>query len=195
MKYAFILFGLLCLGAHSPMGHGAKVADVKFTPQLFESSLHPKMVLNGASLRELYLLVDSYAGALYLEQPSQVPTDILNSYQHKRMVFHILMKKVSARRIANALSEALVLNITEQAHNRLHGDIQRFLGFFDGSLLQGDEVIFHYVPSKGTLVTVSDEDKGWIMGHEFMNALLKVWIGEHPVSREFKEQILGKSPD
>ena len=46
----------------------------------------------GAALRELYLLVETYAGALYLEEPSQDASTVINSQQHKKMVFHVLMK-------------------------------------------------------------------------------------------------------
>ena len=185
---------LFCLAIcwQSPCSQALNVADVSFSPTLYESALHPKMRLNGAALRELYLLVDSYAGALYLENPSNKPGQITQSQQHKRMIFHVLMKRVSARRIGNALREALLLNLTEQQHSDLQQDINTFLSFFEGSLHKGDEVVFHYVPNKGTLVSISQQKKGWILGKLFMDAFLQVWIGQHPVSREFKEKILGK---
>lgn len=181
---------LLCWQSSSSLA--LKIADVSFTPTLYETPLHPKMHLNGAAMRELYLLVDSYAGALYLENTSNKSGQITESQQHKRMIFHVLMKKVSARRIGNALREALLLNLGKQQHSNLQEDINTFLNFFEGSLHEGDKVVFHYVPNKGTLVSISQQKKGWILGKPFMDALLQVWIGQHPVSREFKEKILGK---
>lgn len=190
-KVTRILFCLVICW-QSPSSQGLKIADVTFNPTLYETALHPKMRLNGAALRELYLLVDSYAGALYLEHPSNRAGQITQSQQHKRMIFHVLMKKVSARRIGNALREALLLNLTEQQHQELQQDIKTFLSFFEGNLHKGDEVVFHYVPNKGTLVSISQQTKGWISGQGFMDAFLQVWIGQHPVSRDFKEKILGK---
>ena len=188
---AILIWLALCSALLSHTSYGLQVADVSFSPTLYEGSLHPKMQLNGAALRELYLLVDSYAGALYLEAPSKLPANIINSDQHKRMVFHVLMKKVSARRIGNALREALLLNISPAEHSELQADINTFLSFFEGNIHKGQEVVFHYVPNKGTHVSINEQEKGWILGKSFMDAFLKVWIGQHPVSREFKEQILG----
>jgi hypothetical protein len=81
----------------SPSVFALQVSDADFPNILPASTNQPELTLNGAALRELYLLVDSYAGALYLEQKSQDAETIINSNQHKKMLFHVLMKRVSAR--------------------------------------------------------------------------------------------------
>lgn len=168
-----------------------EVADINLSEVVPATAERPELHLNGASLRELYLLIETYVGALYLEKPSSDPQEILNSQTHKRMVFHVMMKKVGARRIANALQEALVMNITKEEHKALGDEIQQMLSYFDGKMHRGEESYFDYIPSVGTRVTVNNEVKGIIPGQDFYRALLSIWIGENPVGRTFKEDILG----
>lgn len=184
------LFSLLLLCC-AQFSQAQVVADVDFPQNLPANTLHPKMKLNGAALRELYLLVDTYVGALYLENPSHSASQVIASEQHKTMIFHVLLKKVSARRLSNALQEALLLNLSKQQHHDLQNDINTMLSYFSGNLKKNQRVIFHYTPNRGTQVTVAGKVKGLISGNKFYKAMLKVWIGKSPVSRSFKENILG----
>lgn len=173
------------------LSHGLQVSDAEFSPTLPAIQGTPELQLNGASLRELYLLVETYAGALYLENTSKEPATIIHSNQHKKMVFHVLMKKVSARRLSNALSEALVLNISKEQHSQIQPAIDQMLSYFKGNLKTGDRVEFNYAPNIGTQVVIGGVPQGIIKGKEYFDSMLKVWVGENPVSRNFKDDILG----
>lgn len=179
------------LSALSMSSQALNVANIEVSDELAATDETPSLKLNGAALRELYLLIETYVGALYLESPSADPQVIINSQQHKRMEFHVLMKKVSARRLSNALHEALLLNISKQEHKQLQPAIETMLSFFEGNLRAGDKVVFEYQPGLGTKVQIGKSLKGTIAGKDFYSAMLKIWVGESPVSREFKEQILG----
>ena len=61
-----------------------------------------------------------------------------------------------------------------------------------GKLVEGDETVFHYIPNVGTQIFIKDDYQTTIKGKAFFDALLKVWIGDVPVSRDFKTQILGR---
>ncbi|MFY0642395.1 MAG: chalcone isomerase family protein [Bermanella sp.] len=167
------------------------VADVDLSEVVPANAERPELHLNGASLRELYLLIETYVGALYLEKPSTDPQEILDSQTHKRMVFHVMLKKVGARRIANALQEALVMNISKDQHKELSDEIEQMLSYFNGKMHRGEESYFDYYPGKGTQVIINNEVKGLIPGKDFYRAMLSIWIGENPVGRTFKEDILG----
>jgi len=171
--------------------HAYTVADVNMPEVVPATAERPELRLNGASLRELYLLVETYVGALYLENPSTDPQAIMNSESHKRMVFHVMLKRVGARRIANALQEALVVNISEEEHKRLTKQLEQMLSYFDGKMHAGEQAVFDYLPGKGTRVTINNEVKGIIPGKDYFKAMLSIWIGENPVGRDFKEDILG----
>lgn len=167
------------------------VDGVDFSEVVPANAERPELKLNGASLRELYLLIETYVGALYLENPSTDAQAILDSEEHKRMVFHVMMKKVGARRIANALQEALVMNVTKEEHKKLSKEIDQMLSYFDGKMHRGEEAIFDYIPGKGTQITINNQVKGVIPGKDYFRAMLSIWIGENPVGRTFKDDVLG----
>jgi hypothetical protein len=171
------------------------VSDVQLPNVVPANAERPELKLNGASMRALYLLIETYVGALYLEEQSTDPKAIMNSDTHKRMVFHVMLKKVGARRIASALQEALILNLTEEEHVGLSDELAQMLGYFTGKMHAGDESIFDYIPSVGTRITINNEVKGIIPGKEYFTAMLAIWIGENPVGRTFKEDVLGLNVD
>ena len=193
LKLSVVLMFSLLTGVFA---QAATVAEVTFSETLPATDSHPKLVLNGASVREIYLLLESYVGALYLEKPAHSAQEIFNDTTgHKRMVFHSLMRKVGARRIASALQEALVVNITKAEHEELTDEIALMLSFFEGKIHRGEETWFDYIPGQGTQVTVNGIIKGIIPGELFFRSMLAIWIGENPVSREFKDDILGLGQD
>ena len=167
------------------------IADVTLQDTVPATKERPELVLNGAALREMYFLVKTYVGALYLEEHSEDPETILTSDTHKRMVFVTMLKKVSARRIANALQEALVVNLSEAEHKALGGELDQMLSYFDGKMYEGQETLFDYIPGKGTRITMNGKVKGIIPGSAYFQAMLSIWIGQTPVGRNFKESVLG----
>ena len=180
----------LLLATYSAQAY--QVSDLEVSEVVPATAERPELKLNGAALRELYLLIESYVGSLYLEKPSTSAQEILDdNTTHKRMVFHTMIKKVGARRIANALQEALVLNITEEEHQELQDEVGQMLGYFQGKMHRGDETWFDFIPGKGTVVTINGQEQGIIQGDLFFRALLSIWIGENPVGRDFKNEILG----
>jgi hypothetical protein len=191
MKKLIIVTFIFCSALFASSTHAYSVSDVALPEVVPANAERPELRLNGASLRELYLLIKSYVGALYLEEHSTDPQAILNSETHKRMVFHVMMKRVGARRIANALQEALVVNLTEDEHRDLTKELDQMLSYFNGKMHAGEEAVFDYIPGTGTRVTINDEVKGIIPGKKYFKAMLSIWIGENPVGRSFKEDILG----
>ncbi len=171
--------------------HAHTVSGVELKEIVPATSERPELVLNGAALRELYLLIKSYVGALYVENPSNDPIALLESETHKRMVFHVMMKRVSARRIGNALQEAMVLNLNQQEHKALSKDLDKMVSLFEGKMHKNEEAIFDYLPGKGTRITINGKVMGFIPGKDYFNAMLSMWLGENPVGRTFKEEILG----
>lgn len=191
LKTSWMTLILACLSLSSLNTQAYSVSDVELPDVIPANAERPELKLNGASLREMYLLVKTYVGALYLEQPSSDPAEIMESETHKRMVFHVMMKRVGARRIANALQEALVVNLTEKEHEALTPQLKQMLNYFDGKMRAGEEAIFDYLPGKGTRITINNEVKGIIKGKDYFKAMLAIWVGENPVGRDFKQDVLG----
>jgi len=191
MKLLPLSLALLFLMFIFSSTHAHTVAGVELRETVPATAERPELKLNGAALRELYLLIKSYVGALYVEQPSNDAKALLASETHKRMVFHVMMKRVSARRIANALQEAMVLNLSEEEHKALSKDLDKMVSLFEGKMHKDEQAFFDYLPGKGTRITINGEVKGFIAGKDYFNAMLSMWVGENPVGRTFKEEILG----
>lgn len=183
---------LLSLILLSPFTQAHKIDDIEIPNLIPATDQRPELKLNGAALRELYLLIKSYVGSLYLEHPNHSAEAILNDTRsHKRMVFHVRMKRVGARRIASALQDALIVNLSDAQHEALKDNLAQMLNFFDGKMHRGDEAIFDFIPNVGTRISINDEVKGIIPGDLYFQSMMTIWIGEHPVGRDFKKSILG----
>jgi hypothetical protein len=161
-------------------------------PQVIPAtSQHAELKLNGASMRILYGVVDTYIGKLYVEHPLTDANKLIAANEYKRMVFQIVMKRISGRRIAKAMYEALQLNVTPEEATHLEQRLQLLVTMFDSSLKKGQESYVEWVPEQGTRVVLSGDVKGIIPGKDLYDAIMRIWIGENPVGSTFKRQVLG----
>ncbi|MEH6344211.1 MAG: chalcone isomerase family protein [Bermanella sp.] len=190
LPFTLVLSFITSLLVWSPV-NAYTIEGVTLNETIPATEERPELVLNGAALREMYFLVKTYVGALYLEEPNEDAQAIIASETHKRMIYTTLLKKVSARRIANALQEALVVNLTADEHKNLNKELAQMLSYFDGKVYEGEETIFDYIPGKGTRITMNGVVKGIIPGEDYFKAMLSMWIGKTPVGRNFKESVLG----
>ncbi|PID41757.1 MAG: hypothetical protein CSB48_13395 [Proteobacteria bacterium] len=189
MRSSFIY--LLVLLLVSSGSQARTISDIDLAEEIRMDAGGPALNLNGAALRRTHMIIRTYVGGLYLENPTSNETRIIESDQHKRMLFHVLLKRVTARKIARALREALVVNITREEQARLEPQIKQFLSIFKGKLHKNDEVSIDYIPGLGTKVSIAGVEKGVIPGKRFSDALLSMWVGNEPVSDSFKNNILG----
>lgn len=192
------LFGAFLL-AHSFIAQAVMVGDVDVPDVLARTSDTPELKLNGASMRVLYGVVDTYVGQLYLEEKSTDPETILHSDQYKRMVFQSVMKKVSGRRMATALYEAINLNTTTEEGAALEERLQEVIRMFDRRMKKGESGFIDWIPERqASRIVINGEIRGYVKGKDLNTAILRIWVGENPVSHTFKQHILGlevyKSP-
>jgi hypothetical protein len=50
--------------------------------------------------------------------------------------------------------------------------------------------VLDFFPNQGTVVTIAKQEKGVILGKDFNDALLRIWLGEKPVTKGLKEKLL-----
>lgn len=161
-------------------------------PQVIPAtSQNAELHLNGASLRTFYGVVDAYIGKLYVENPTTDELALVEADEYKRMIFRISMKRVSGRRIARAMYEALQASIDEEEFIQLEERLELLVNFFDKSLRTGEEGYIEWVPGEGSRIVIKDDVKGIIPGKDLNDAILRIWVGDNPVTHRFKEQILG----
>jgi hypothetical protein len=145
--------------------------------------------LNGVGIRTK-LFFDIYIAQLYLEKPAAEAKDVLAADSHKRMAMHFLYKNVEKAKLVEAWNEGFLGNTSPEQLAELKGRIDQFNAMFT-DVKKGDVIILDYVPGSGTKVTVAGVEKGVIPGKDFNDAMLLIWLGESPVSKDLKAKLLG----
>lgn len=145
------------------------------------------LVLNGMGLREKYML-DIYVGGLYLPQKSSDPSAIINLDAPKRVVMHFIYSEVPKDKIVETLQEG-ILKYPEYAG--LKAKMDSFSSWME-DLKAGDQVIYDYVPGKGTSVIIKGREKGTIEGVDFMKLIFSIYVGPKPANEALKAGMLGK---
>jgi hypothetical protein len=186
MKKLFCLF-LLCL---SSQACALDIDGVKLEEQI-RLDAHP-LVLNGAGLRTKFFF-KVYVAALYLAEKKHSSEAILADAGPRRLALYML-REVSAKKMLDAISEAMPANLNADELKALESRMARFSGMFSSvsEVKKGDVIIFDYEPGTGTHVSIAGVDKGYIDGADFNRALLKIWIGDKPAQADMKQSMLGK---
>jgi hypothetical protein len=175
-----------------PLKSLALTIDGYEIPQVIPAtSDHAELKLNGASMRVVYGVVDSYIGKLYLEHPVTDEKALVEADEFKRMTFQVVMKRISGRRMAKAMYDALQLNLSAEEAANLEARLQNMVDMFEGSLRQGQEGYIEWVPGVGSRIVIKGELKGIIPGKDLNDAILNIWVGDNPVGATFKRQVLG----
>ena len=178
MKSMLLL--LLSLNAYAGSLAGVTLPD---SAQLGGKTL----VLNGMGLREKYML-DVYVGGLYLPAKSSDASAIINMEAPKRVVMHFIYDEVPKDKITETLYEG-VAKYPEFAG--LKPKMDQFAGWME-DLVEGDEMVYEYVPGEGTSVIVKGKKKGTIAGTDFMKLVFSIYLGPKPANEALKAGMLGK---
>jgi hypothetical protein len=172
--------------------HAAEVEGVKFDPQVRLGD--SDVVLNGAGLRKK-VFFKVYAMGLYLAQKQSDADAVLAAKGGKRISI-TLLRDLTAKQFVDALNEGIVENHSEAEMSVLKDRVAQFsetmMGI--GEAKTGAEILIDWLPGSGTRLTVDGQVKGQdVVGEDFYNALLKIWLGKAPVQSDLKQALLGKT--
>jgi hypothetical protein len=152
-----------------------------------------ELVLNGAGLNKR-LFFKVYVAGLYLTEKRKSTAAVFALPGPKRVSI-TLMRNLPARKLVDALRDNIRDNSSREEQQALKGRV----GELAASLLalrqgkKGDVITFDWLPDAGTLVALNGEATGSpIPGADFYRALLKVWLGDRPVSAGLKKALLGR---
>lgn len=146
-----------------------------------------ELVLNGMGLREKFF-IDVYVAGLYLPSKQRSGEAVLGADTPRRLVMHFSYD-VSKQQICDAWDESLEAN-TPKAPAALERGFETLCSYME-DVVEGEEMVFTYVPGEGTAVEVEGEAKGTIEGKGFADALFASWIGEHPATGKLRKGLLG----
>ena len=145
------------------------------------------LVLNGLGLRKK-MLVKVYVAGLYVKQKSSDAGAILDAGVPKRLVMQFV-RGVSKDQLVEAFAESFDNNAPE-ARKTMKADLDRFFGAIE-AVKEGDQLVFTYLPGKGTTVAIHGKEKLTIEATAFSSALFSVWLGPKPPTADLKKGILG----
>ena len=182
-----ILAILLFFGSTAAMA--PEVSGV-FIDNQIKTSSGQTLMLNGAGLREKFW-VDVYVGSLYLAQTSDDITRILSTPGPWRIQLDFVYKEVAQDKLLESWREGFEKNQSAEALQELQSRIEAFYAFFDSSAVAKDQFRFDYLPGSGTAVSKNQQLLGVVPGKDFSNALLEIWLGNHPADKGLKKAMLG----
>lgn len=186
MRWSPVLIALFALPTL-----GAEIAGVKVDEKIrLESS---ELVLNGAGLRtKAFFKV--YVAGLYLAEKRSNTAEVLALPGAKRISMQ-LMRDLSAKQLTDALNEGIRDNTPAAEQGSLNGRVAELTAIMNAlqSAKEGDLIGLDWLPGAGTRVSLNGEPKGKpIAGEDFYRALLRIWLGDDPVSGTLKKALLGR---
>ena len=167
-----------------------EIEGVRFAPSAQVGG--QTLVLNGAGLRTRAFF-KVYAAGLYVPQAARTPAALLAQTGPRRVVISML-REVDADQFVTAFTGGLEDNNSEAQRAALASQIAAFQANLKGLgvVHQGDVLHFEYTPETGTRILRAGQPQGAaIPGAEFFTAVLRVWLGEHPVDAGLKRGFLG----
>ncbi len=148
------------------------------------------VVLNGVGLCEWGLFkIDLYYAALYLEQKTASPKEIVQSDQVKRLELRFV-RNLSKSQLVKAYTAAMKANAGDD-----FSDYADALSEFNAMLCdvkKGCSLVTTYTPNAGLTVTLNGEDQGRVKCEKFARKFFELYVGEKPPTKDLKAGLLGE---
>ncbi|MDF3837242.1 chalcone isomerase family protein [Cupriavidus basilensis] len=151
-----------------------------------------ELQLNGTGLRSMFI-IKGYVAALYLPEKARNATVVLGDHGPKRLQIRPL-REVASDAFIKALNEGIRENHSEAQFLRLSDRLLQLEQTMEqmGTARKGDVINFDFSPDGGTVVAINGTPRGKpIPGEDFYQAVLRIFLGDHPVDRDLKRGLLG----
>ncbi|GAA0838021.1 chalcone isomerase family protein [Cupriavidus pauculus] len=189
-RLAASLCATLAFGLLLPTASAKEIEGVRFDDAARLGGKH--LPLNGTGLREVFV-IKGYAAALYLPERARNATVVLGTPGPKRLQIRPL-REVDSATFVKALNEGLRDNHSALQMRSLSDRVAQLERTMTqmGAAHRGDIINFDFTPDGGTAVTLNGIPRGQtIPGEDFYQAVLRIFLGEHPVDRDLKRGLLG----
>ncbi|RUE31489.1 hypothetical protein IPC1232_02125 [Pseudomonas aeruginosa] len=133
-----------------------------------------------------------YVLGLYLLDGCQSAAKVFTSQEPKsaRVIF---VDGMSFERGRKVMVEDIIVNVEPEMFERVSQALAQLIkaGPVESGFPAGSWIAFNYLPGRGTVFVYNGQESQPIPGDEFYQALLMQWLGARPISRKFKQSILG----
>jgi long-chain acyl-CoA synthetase len=170
-----------------PGASAAEVGGVKLDEQASVGG--HALVLNGAGVRTR-LVFKVYVGSLYIPRRTSSVDAVLSSVP--RRVQLNLLRNLSAGQLVDALLDGLKDNNAPAELDAVRPQTEQLVAVMRsfGDVREGSVVTLDFVDG-ATRIGQDGTPKGTIAGEAFNRALLRIWLGEHPVQADLRNAMLG----
>lgn len=167
-----------------------EIVDITLPEQVVRDTDNVELILNGAGIRKKFFF-SIYLASLYLQQPTSDVAEVMDVDRPARVEMRILYSKIEREKFVEGWEEGFSANLSSEELQAVRERLDQFNAMFE-TLEEGDLISLDYVPGEGTHVTIKGVEKGVVPGGDFYQALLKVWLGDSPISTSLKRELLGK---
>jgi hypothetical protein len=186
LSAAAVLLAVAC----APTFAAVEVAGIKFDDTATVGGQALK--LNGAGVRTK-VIFKVYALGLYLSEKKSSVADVLAAAGPRRL--HIaLLRDLTSEEFGDAFMKGLNANTDQSERTRLLPQTKAFGEMFASipGLKKGDVLLVDWVPGTGTVCTLNGKKIGeTVQEVAFYNAIVRIWLGEHPADEALKPKLLG----
>ena len=189
------LLPILLLGSSMVSPLPASAASLE--GQHFEDQIRlgdTTLLLNGLGLRGV-MFIKGYVAGLYLPARSSSLAEITGNTGPKRLQLR-MMRAAGAEDFVDALVGGIRKNSSAAELQQLEDRIGLLTRAIEsnGPAKVGDVVNFDYLPGVGTTLSVNGKALGAaISGGDFYSAVLRIFMGDHPVDKKLKQGLLGSA--
>lgn len=175
---------VIVLLAITPNLYAAEIEGVTFEDRFTTNGT--ELEIRGTGLFRYLRFIKAYVGALYMMP--EVPSEAVLSDTPKRLEVEYFYA-IKGEDFGPATNKVMTQNVGAEAFERLRPLVE-----YHNSLYQdvepGDRYSLTYIPGKGTELALNGEPLGTIEGAEFAAAVFSMWLGEKPMNKTFKTELL-----
>jgi hypothetical protein len=188
MKYIVIVALIIVAPVTAKLAlptHAAEVEGIYYDERYMVDNL--KLRLIGVGLLR-YWGFKAYTGAFYLEDGVLINDALSDAAKRIELKY---FRSIKGKDFGPATNKSIAKNVDTKTFERLRSRIDYHNSLYE-DVEPGDRYSLTYVPGKGTELALNGESKGTIEGPDFAAAVFSIWLGPEPISKSFKQQILGQ---
>lgn len=149
--------------------------------------------LNGLGMRAVSI-IKGYVAGLYLSERAGSLQDVAQAKGPKRLQIRML-REARPEDFNKSLVSGMRRNASPAELQALAERIDQLERIIDGTggVKKGDTIDLDFVPERGMTLALNGQVRGpGIAGADFYNALLAIFVGDHPVDSRLKRGLLGQ---
>lgn len=179
-----IVFAGMFLSLIFKLGYGAQIGGHYYPGNVTAGST--TLELTGVALLR-YWGFKAYTGAFYIETGASGEDALSDKAKRLELEYY---RSIDGEDFGKAVNKILARNLDPEKLQRLRPKIDYHNGLYQ-DVKPGDRYSLTYIPGQGTQLALNGTPVDTIEGAEFAAVIFSIWLGENPISVDFKRTILG----